>query len=91
MILRYVGCSVAKGTTDWKDSAGNRYRLNQQGARTLRAIASTDPLKARSKYGVPDNIYYVDWNAEKMTITKEMLKYFRKLPTRKKPKKERRK
>ena len=86
MILRYVTCSVAKGTTDWKDSAGNRYRLNQRGSRTLRDIASTDPLEARSRYGVPDNIYFVDWNTGKMTIVKEMLKYFRKLPARKKPK-----
>lgn len=87
MILRYVTCSVPKGTTDWKDSAGNRYRLNQQSMKTLRDIASTDPLEARSRYGVPDNIYWVDWNAGKMTIVKEMLKYFRKLPARKKPKK----
>lgn len=87
MILRYVTCSVPKGTTDWKDSAGNRYRLDQYGSRTLRDIASTEPLKARRVYGVPDNTYWVDWNAGKMTIVKEMLKYFRKLPARKKPKK----
>jgi len=87
MKLTYITCSVAKGTTDWKDSAGNRYRLDQYGSQTLRAIASTDPLTARERYGVPDNIYTIDWNTGKMTLVREMLKYFRKLPARKKTKK----
>ena len=88
MKLTYVACSVVKGTTDWKDSAGNRYRLDQYGSKTLREIASTDPLVARERYGVPDNIYWTDWNAGEMTIVKGMLKYFEKLPARKKaPKK----
>jgi len=86
MKLKYIGCSVAKGTTDWKDSKGNRYRLDQFGSKTLREIASIDPLVARERYGVPDNIYYVDWNAGKMTIVPEMLRFFRKLPARKKAK-----
>ena len=85
MILTYKTCSVAKGTTDWKDAAGNVYRLDQYGSRTLRTIARTDPLTAREQYGVPDNTYYV--KAGKMTIVPEMLKYFRKLPAKKKPKK----
>ena len=86
MKLAYVGCSVAKGTTDWKDPAGNRYRLDQYGAGTLREIACTDPLVVRERYGVPDNIYWVDWTpgwtAGTMTIIPEMLRYFKKLPAR---------
>lgn len=89
MILKYAACSVPKGTTDWKDSSGHRYRLDQYGMRRLREIAATDPLKVREEHGFPDNIYWVDWNSGKMTISKPLLKFFRKLPARKKKPKKR--
>lgn len=87
MILTYITCSVAKGTTDWKDSTGNRYRLDQYGSKTLREIASTDPLTVREQYGLPNNIYTINWNSGKMAVSKPLLRFFRKLPARKKAKK----